>query len=76
MQLQHQQLLSQINTYLALRSDFISYNKIVFAQQQKPQPQQMYPIFESRSVLLAKPQIIKKSRSSHRGKKNSSALNL
>jgi hypothetical protein len=48
-----------------------------FIQQQQQfiqQQQQFYPIFE-KSILLAKPQVVKKTRAPNRSKKNSSALN-
>jgi hypothetical protein len=71
---QHQQLLSQINSYLAMRKSIMDLNVITqqhFIQQQQ---QQFYPIFE-KSILLAKPQVVKKTREPNRSKKNSSALN-
>jgi hypothetical protein len=53
------------------QQQFIQQQQQQFIQQQQ---QQFYPIFE-KSILLAQPQVVKKTRAPNRSKKNSSALN-
>jgi hypothetical protein len=71
-QFQYDQFVSQRATYFAINKFIVDYNNSIFINNQNQhqqqlllqQQQQFYPIFSnSPSILLAKPQTIKKRRS-------------
>jgi hypothetical protein len=71
------QLEIQLKFFYYLNQTTFNFNKILYDQQlqQQLQQQQYFSIFNTNnSILLAKPQTIKKPRASNRGKKNSTAL--
>ena len=81
-QFQHDQLVSQRATYFAINKFIVDYNNSIFIINQQQQQHYnnnnnfiQFSLYSS-SILLAKPQTIKKGRSANRTKKNSSALNL
>ena len=75
------QLETQLRYFFYLNQTIFNYNKILYEEQflqqqlQLQQQHQYFPIFNNNnSILLAKPQTIKKPRASNRGEKNSTAL--
>ncbi len=69
------QLETQLKYFYYLNQTTFNFNKILYEQQMIQQQQQYFSIFNTpKSILLAKPQTIKKPRASNRGKKNSTAL--